>query len=415
MSRRVAIVAGCRTPFVKAVTAFKDIAAVDLSAHAVDGLLASADVDPASIHELHWGVVVVNPRLPHIGRETVFRSKLPVTTRGVTYTDNCISGTTAMIALHDAIALGRLESGIAGGVESMSNTPLLYSERMQAALRDAQAEQALGGKVRKLLGLGLADILPQLPGVAEPSTGLSMGQHCELMVKQWKIGRTVQDEIALRSHQRAAAATEDGRLKAEIAPLNGVDHDLIVRKDTSLDKLARLRPVFDPTPTGTITAGSSSPLTDGAAAVLMMSEDKARAEGREPLAFVRDFENVAIDPADGLLMGPGVAVPRLLGRHGLTLDDIDLVEMHEAFGGQVACNLAAWEQGWKEPAIGTVDPARLNVMGSSIAIGHPFAATGARIAGSLANEMARRNARYGLISICAAGAQAVAMLLERDV
>ena len=226
------------------------------------------------------------------------------------------------------------------------------------------------------------------------------------------IPRDVQDEIAYRSHMNAHAATEDGRLTAEITPMRGVERDTIVRPTTTLEKLAKLPPVFDKE-NGTLTAGNSSPLTDGAAAVLLMSEERANQENRKILAFVKDVVNVAIDPSDGLLMGPGVAVPRLLRRNEIGLDDIGVIELHEAFGGQVACNLAAWEKGWKEEAIGTVAPERLNVTGGSIAIGHPFAATGIRIVTTVANEMARQSARYGLISICAAGAQAAAVLLER--
>ncbi len=241
-----------------------------------------------------------------------------------------------------------------------------------------------------------------------------MGEHTELMVKEWKISRAEQDEIAYRSHMNAAAATEDGRLKAEIVPLDGLDYDPIIRPDTSMEQLAKLKPVFDPTPTGTLTAGNSSPLTDGAASVVLMAEARARVEGVEPLAFIKDMEFVGIDPADGLLMGPGVAVPRLLRRNGLELDDMDIVEMHEAFGGQVASNLAAWEQGWKEPPIGKLDRTKLNPLGSSISVGHPFAATGARIITTLANEMARRDVRYGLVSICGAGATAAALILERN-
>jgi acetyl-CoA acetyltransferase family protein len=240
-----------------------------------------------------------------------------------------------------------------------------------------------------------------------------MGEHTELTVKEWDIAREEQDEIAYRSHMNANQATEDGRLKDEIHPLDGYEQDLFIRSDTSMEKLAKLPPVFDRSSAGTITAGNSSPLTDGAAAVLLMSADHARSENREPLAFIKAFEFAAIDPNDGLLMGPGLAVPRLLRKTGLSLSDMDLIEMHEAFGGQVASNLRAWEQGWKEPAIGRVNRDKLNQLGSSIAVGHPFAATGARIVTTLANEMKRRNARYGLVSICAAGAQASAMILER--
>lgn len=212
----------------------------------------------------------------------------------------------------------------------------------------------------------------------------------------------------------AHAATEDGRLIGEIHPLDGLEHDQLIRPDTSMDALAKLSPVFDRSDSGTITAGNSSPLTDGAASVALMSATRASDLGYEPKAFIRDFINVGIDPADGLLMGPGIAVPRLLQQNGLTLADIDIIEMHEAFAGQVASNIKAWERGWIEPAIGHVATEKLNPLGSSIAIGHPFAATGARIVTTLATEMERRDARFGLVSICGAGATAVAMLLERD-
>ena len=411
---RVAIVAGQRTPFVKALTHFKSIASVDLATHAVNGLLKAAAINPADVPEMHLGLTVVDPRIPHMAREVVFKSQLPASTRALTVTDNCITGTSAVVGVHDAIALGRIEFGIAGGVESMSNTAVMVSPKFAAALRDSSSARGTLEKLRAFAGMRPADLLPTLPGIEEPSTGLSMGQHTELMVKEWQIPREVQDEIAYRSHVRAHAATEDGRLTQEITPLAGIDRDTIIRPTTTLEKLAKLAPVFDKEH-GTLTAGNSSPLTDGAAALLLMSEARAKQEGREPLAFIKGFENAAIDPNDGLLMAPGVAVPRLLKRLGIQLDEIGVIEMHEAFAGQIACNLAAWEKGWKEEAIGTVPADKLNVTGGSIAIGHPFAATGIRILTTVANEMARQNARYGLISICAAGAQGAAVVLERDV
>lgn len=243
---------------------------------------------------------------------------------------------------------------------------------------------------------------------------MSMGEHTEITVKEWHISRSEQDQIAYLSHMNAAAASEDGRLTAEIHPLDDISHDPIVRPGTSMEKLAKLPPVFDPTDKGTLTAGNSSPLTDGAAPVVLMTESAAREHGQEPLAFIKAIEFAAISPADGLLMGPGVAVPRMLARAGLELDDFEIIEMHEAFGGQVAANLAAWEHGWKEEPIGKVDRDKLNQLGGSIAIGHPFAATGARIVTQLANEMARSDYRYGLVSICSAGATAAAMILERS-
>jgi acetyl-CoA acetyltransferase family protein len=412
-STRVAIMGGARTPFAKAGTAFKRHSALDLAIHSVRGLLGKQDLDPASVDDLVYGIVTVDPRVPHLAREVVLRGTMAPTVRALTVTDNCISGTSAIRLIHDSIVAGRAEVGIAGGGESLSNAALLFSPRASRIFMDAASAKGATERLKQLLRLRPRDFWPSAPPVAEPSTGLSMGEHTELMVKEWKVAREDQDEIAYRSHMNAHAATEDGRLTAEIHPLDGVDRDLVVRPTTTMARLAQLPPVFDRSPSGTITAGNSSPLTDGAAAVLLMSEARARKEGREPLAFLKAFEVVGIDPRDGLLMGPGLAVPRLLRRTGLSLADVDLIEMHEAFGGQILCNLRAWEQGWKEPAIGAVDRARLNQLGSSIAIGHPFAATGIRIVTTLANEMKRRRARYGLVSICGAGGTASATLLER--
>ncbi|MEE9534399.1 MAG: acetyl-CoA C-acyltransferase [Acidimicrobiia bacterium] len=413
-STRVAVVGGARTPFVKAGTKFRKQRALDLAVHSVNGALDKLDVDPNIVDTLVFGIVVVDARVPHLAREVNFSSKLPVSTRSLTITDNCITSASGVELVVDSIMAGRAEVGMAGGVESMSNPSVLVSEKASRIFLDAAGAKSLGDRLKLFAKLRPKDLAPTAPGVEEPSTGLSMGEHTELMVKEWKISREEQDEIAYRSHMNAAAATEDGRLKAEIVPLDGLDHDPIIRPDTSMEQLAKLKPVFDPTPTGTLTAGNSSPLTDGAASVVLMAEARARVEGLEPLAFIKDMEFVGIDPADGLLMGPGVAVPRLLRRNGLELDDMDIVEMHEAFGGQVASNLAAWEQGWKEPPIGKLDRTKLNPLGSSISVGHPFAATGARIITTLANEMARRDVRYGLVSICGAGATAAALILERN-
>jgi len=412
---RVAIVAGARTPFAKAGTTLKEYSALDLARHAVDGLLERHCLDPSSIDEMVYGIVVLDPRRPQFGREVAFASQLSSRTPAWTATDNCITGTTAMMAISDSIRAGRAEIGIAGGVESMSNPAVLFSPAASRIFVDFSNARTLKDRIEILSSLRPRDLVPNAPGVVEPSTGLSMGEHTEITVKEWGIAREPQDELALASHKNAAAATDDGRLKAEIVPLDGIDHDTIIRPDTTLEKLASLKPVFDRSESGTLTAGNSSPLTDGAAAIALMSEDRARREGREPLAFLHGYKKVAIDPGDGLLMGPGIAVPELLDETGLTLDDMDLIEMHEAFAGQVLSNIAAWERGWKRDPIGTVDRSKLNQLGSSIALGHPFSATGVRIATTLANEMKRRNVRYGLISICAAGAMAQAMILERDV
>lgn len=410
---RVAVLAGLRTPFVKAGTVFRRHPALTLATHAVRGLLDRHQIDRATIDELIYGIVLVDPRTPNLAREIVFTAGLPSRIRAHTVSNNCITGIQAITAAYDAIVSRRAEVVIAGGVESMSNPAILFRPRAARRFLDLAMARSVGARLRLALGLRPGDFLPAMPAIAEPSTGLSMGEHTELIAKEWKIARAAQDEIAYASHRHAAAATEDGRLRAEIHPLDGVDRDLLVRADTSLERLAQLKPVFDRGPAGSLTAGNSSPLTDGASAVLLMSEARARREGREPLAYIKDFEYAAIDPRDGLLMAPGVAVPRLLARAGLRLADMDIVEMHEAFGAQVLANLAAWERGWKEAAIGRVERARLNPLGSSIAVGHPFSATGGRIVTTLANEMQRRGAHYGLVSICAAGAMAAAMILER--
>ena len=410
---RIAIISGARTPFARAGAGLKRRSALELAVHAVNGALEMSGLDPASVDELQFGIVVVTPRIPQFSREVCFASRLPAGVRALTLVDNCITGISAVSALSDSILQGRAELGIAGGVESMSNPTVMFRQRASRIFVDMANARGLRERLALAAGLRPRDFVPEPPAIAEPSTGLTMGEHCELMVKEWEISRETQDEIALRSHQRAHAATLDGRLRAEIHPLDGVDHDTLIRPDTSLERLAALKPIFDRSPSGTITAGSSSPLTDGAAAVVLASEARADREGLTPLAFIRDIEFAAIDPEDGLLMAPAVAVPRLLERNKLKLDQMEIVEMHEAFAGQVACNLKAWAGGWQERAIGEVDAEILNPMGSSIAVGHPFGATGIRIVLTLANELKRRNARYGLISVCGAGATAAAMILQR--
>ncbi len=409
----VYILGGARTPFAKAGTVLRKISALDLATHSVNGLLARVDLDPQLVEALALGIVVVNPAIPQMGREVALASRLSAATRAYTLTDNCITGATAVAGLCPEISAGRMNLAIASGVESMSNPALSFNPKASRIFLEANFARSPGARLKQFMRLRPGDFLPARPGIKEPSTGLSMGEHVELMVKHWQVPREEQDEIAVRSHQRAHAASEDGRLRAEIVPLEGIESDPLIRANTSAERLAALKPVFDRSDAGTVTAGNASPLTDGAASLLLASEAKAQALSLSPLARVADVEFAAIDPADGLLMAPGLAVPRLLRRHGLQLDDIDLVEVHEAFGGQVACNLRAWAQGWKEPAVGSVDVSKLNRLGSSIACGHPFAATGIRILLTLANEMSRTGARYGLVSICGAGATAAAVLLER--
>ncbi len=410
---RVAIVAGSRTPFVKAGTVFKNYTSLQLAVHAVKGLMQMHDLAPGTVEELVFGTVIFDPHVPNVAREIVFNTDLPASVRAHTVSNNCITGIHAITSVYDSIVAGRTEIGIAGGTESMSNPPILFSPAFSRILLDSASARSMGARLAHFMKLRPSHLKPQAPAIAERSTGLSMGEHTERMVKEWQIPREEQDEIAYRSHMNAAAATEDGRLPAEIFPLADIGQDRLIRPDTTLEKLAKLKPVFDRSTAGTITAGNASPLTDGASAVLLMSEQRARKEGRTPLAYIRAFEYAAIDPAEGLLMAPCLAVPRLLRKAGLSIDDIEIIEVHEAFGGQVACNIKGWENGWKEKAIGHIDREKLNPLGSSISVGHPFAATGGRIVTTLANEMTRRQSKYGLISICAAGAMAAAMILER--
>ena len=413
-SIRVAIVGGIRTPFVKANTAFKKYTSLELGTHAVNGLIERFNLSSESVDELVYGWVIIDPRMPNVAREIVFNADLPSTVRAHTVSNNCITGIHAITSVYDSIREGRTEIGIAGGVESMSNPPVMFGRRASRVFLDIATSKSFGSRLAHALKIRPGFFKPNAPAIEEPSTGLSMGEHTELMAKEWKITREEQDNIALMSHMNAHKATEDGRLKAEIFPIDKIDSDLIIRSDTTMEKLGKLKPVFDKGPEGTITAGNSSPLTDGASAVLLMSDERAKKEGFEPLAYIKGFEYSAINTSDGLLMAPAVAVPRLLKRTGLSLEDMDIIEMHEAFGAQVTSNMRAWEKGWKEEPIGKVDIEKLNPLGSSIAVGHPFAATGGRIVTTLSNEMKRREAKYGLVSICAAGAMAAAMILERN-
>ena len=369
--RRVAIVAGARTPFVKAGKSFASMGPLALARHAVRGLIERHRVDPETLDALVFGAVVPEKGKPNLAREIVLEEGLPGRIEAQTVSSYCISGLRAITSVADAIARGRIEAGIAGGTEWLSGAdPATFKE---------------------------------------PTTGLTMGEHMELTVKEWKIPRERQDEIALASHRNAVAARE--KLAKQIVPLAGAEHDSGPRADTSLEKLASLRPAF--AGDGTITAGNASPVTDGASAVLLMSEERASAEGREPLAFLTGMEYAALHPNEGLLMAPAITVPRLLARAGLRLPDIDLLEIHEAFAAQVLANAAAWEKGWRGAPTGPIDWDRVNVNGSSVAVGHPWAATGGRIVTTLAFEMARRDAKRGLVTICAAGGMAGAFLLER--
>jgi acetyl-CoA acyltransferase len=425
-TRRVAVIAGCRTPFARAGSVYRDLTALDLAKVAVRELVDRSDVDPALIGTVAMGQVIPSVKFPNLGREVVLSTGLPVGIPAYTVNRACASASEAIAAVAMAIREGHADCGIAGGAESLSDVPILHSKRMARALVEASRAKSVPARLRAFAGIRARDLAPDTPAIAEPSTGLSMGQSAEKMAKENGISRAEQDEIAFRSHQRAAQAIDDGRLAAEMCAVlvppryeTSATSDNLVRRDTTLEALAQLPPVFDRR-YGTVTAGNSSPLTDGAAAVLLMSEERAEKEGYTARAFIKSWAVAAVDPGGQLLMGPGIAIPRALERAGLTLADIDVIEMHEAFAAQVASNIQALESeawarevlGRSEP-VGKVDRETLNVCGGSIAIGHPFGATGARITTTLANELVRRNARYGLLSVCAQGGMGFAMVLER--
>jgi acetyl-CoA acyltransferase len=414
IGRRVAIVAGCRTPFCKAGTDLKDVRAVDLARHAARELIERTNLNPRAVNEVIFGQVVASPLVPNVAREVSLLPQFPKEIPAYTVNRACASSTQSVTAAHDQIAFGHADVILAGGVESLSDVPILVSRRLADILVAVSKARTLGARLATFSRIRPRDFIPVSPAIAEPSTGESMGQSAEKMAKENHITREEQDRWALRSHQLAAAATADGRLTAEIAPWfpERAGHAVVtadngIRTDTSLEQMAKLRPVFDRR-YGSVTAANSSPLTDGASAVLLMAEEVARALGYEPLAFLRSYAVAAVDPGWQLLQGPVWAVPKALGRAGIQWKDLGLIEMHEAFASQVLSNLQGFAaKGW------VINEDIINVMGSSIAIGHPFGATGGRLVTTLANEMKRRGVQYGLISVCAQGGMASAVVLER--
>ena len=424
--RRVAIVAGCRTPFANSGTALKDIGAVELARLATRELLQRTEITPTEVDEVVFGQVVPSVLAPNVAREVSLLPHLPKTVPAYSLNRACSSSGQAVAAAYDQIVLGHADVVIAGGTESLSDVPILHSKRFAEVLVQASRAKGLGARLATFARIRPRDLVPVAPAIAEPSTGETMGQSAEKMANENHISRDAQDRFALRSHQLAAAGTADGRLTAEIGPLFVppsyavvVTSDNGIRSDTSLEQMAALKPAFDRR-YGSVTAANASPLTDGASAVLVMSEAAARALGYTPLAYVRSYAVAAVDPGEQLLMGPAFAVPKALERAKIDWKDLDLVEMHEAFASQVLSNIQAFESdSWarerlgRSGRIGDVNRDTLNVMGGSIAIGHPFGATGGRLTTTLANEMVRRDAQFGLISICAQGGMGFAMVLER--
>ncbi len=423
--RRVAIIDGVRTPFAKAGTALKGLSAIDLGKIAVSELVQRTDLDPALIDLLVFGTVIPSVLAPNIAREIALMPLLPKSVQAWSVSRACASANQAITDAADQIALGHAHVAIAGGAESLSNVPILHSRGFSDALVAASKAKTLGQRLQAFAKVRAKDFIPITPAIAEPTTGESMGQSAEKMAKLNAITRAEQDQLALASHANAAQGTADGRLTAELAPAfippryaEAITQDNGIRTDTTMEALSVLKPVFDRR-YGTVTAGNASPLTDGGGAVLLMSEERAKSLGFRPKAYIRSYAYAALDPGEQLLQAPVLAAPMALQRAGLTLRDIDLVEMHEAFAAQVLSNLRGFEsQQWAERAgfskpVGEVDRSTLNVMGGSLAIGHPFGATGARITTTLVNELERRGGQFGLMTVCAAGGLGFSMVVER--
>ena len=409
--RRVAIVGGCRTPFCRAGTSFNHVSAVDLACHATRELLIRNGIKGADVDLVVMGQVVQSPLAPNLAREVALLPQFPRDVPAYSVNEACASAAQAITNAADQIALGHIDVAVAGGAESLSNVPILASKRLSDALIAFNRAKTASASARLAAGLRPRDLLPIAPAIAEPSTGLTMGQSAEKMAKENGIARDDQDRWALRSHKLAQTGVTDGRLTAEIAPFPlddaAIATDNGLRPDSTLEQMSLLPPVFDRRH-GSVTAANASPLTDGASAVLLMSDDAARALGQTPLAFIRSYAISAVDPGEQLLMGPVFAAPQALERAGIGWHDLGLVEMHEAFASQVLSNFQGFEtrHGW------TIDRDIVNVMGGSIAIGHPFGATGGRLVLTLANEMRRRQVQFGLVSICAQGGLGSAIVLE---
>jgi acetyl-CoA C-acetyltransferase len=421
--RRVAIVGGVRIPFVRGNGAYSQVGNQEMLTAALRGVVERYGLQGQRMDDVAAGAVMKHSSQWNLTRESVLGSGLAAETPALDLQRACGTSLEAAISLGNKIALGQIDCAIAGGVDTVSDPPVVYPRSFQQLLLRSYRGRTLGERVGPWFGLRPGNLRPVLPGIAEPRTGLSMGESTELMVKTWGITRAEQDQLALESHRKAAAAYASGFYKELVRDYLGVSQDNNIRSDTSLDKLAKLKPVFDTSGAGTLTAGNSTPMTDGASAVLLASEAWARERDLPVLAFLSYGKVAAVDYIDkkeGLLMAPAYAVPRMLKDAQLALEDFDFYEIHEAFAGQVLCTLKAWE----DPifcrdklglpgALGAIDRSRLNVKGGSLAIGHPFAATGTRIVAALAKILDENQAKRGLISICTAGGMGVTAILER--
>ncbi|MBX3700104.1 MAG: acetyl-CoA C-acetyltransferase [Dokdonella sp.] len=422
--RRVGIVGGVRIPFCRNNTAYAEVGNFGMAVKVLGALVERFGLHGQELGEVAFGAVIKHASDWNLAREATLSSGLAPTTPGITTARACGTSLDNAILIGNKIAQGQIEVGIAGGSDTTSDVPIVYSRALQQRLLAVnRARKPLDKLKAALRGFSLGQLKPSFPGVAEPRTGKSMGDHCELMARQWQVSREDQDRLALTSHHKLAAAYERGFFKDLVVPFRGVERDNILRPDTTMEKLASLKPAFDRSSgKGTLTAGNSTALSDGAAAVLLASDEWAAAHGLKVQAYLSHARVAAVDfvHGEGLLMAPTIAVPRMLAEAGLKLQDFDFYEIHEAFAAQVLCTLRAWESadycrerlGLAEP-LGSIDPARLNVNGSSLAVGHPFAATGARILATLAKMLEDRGTGRGLVSICTAGGMGVTAILQR--
>lgn len=419
--RRVAVIGGVRTPFCRSGTLYADLSNLDMMSAVLNGLVQRFHLEGQHIDEVAGGSVVTHSKDWNLAREAVLNTKLATSTPGITMMQACGTSLQAAMGIAAKIAAGQIESGIAVGSDTTSDAPIVFSKKFAHRLMEANSKKTTLDKIKVLAGTKPGELVPQPPATNEPRTGLSMGQHCELMAKKWKVPRFEQDKLAYDSHKKAAEAYVSGYMDDLVVPCAGVFRDNNLREDIEMDKLSTLKTVFDKSEDGTLTAANSTPLTDGAAAVLLASEDWARAHNLPVQAYLVDAVHVGNDfvGGEGLLMAPTLAVAKLLKRNGLKLQDFDFYEIHEAFAAQVLSTLKAWEDPeycrdmlGVDDALGSIDREKLNVKGSSIAVGHPFAATGARIVANLAKLLSEKGSGRGLISVCTAGGMGVAAILE---
>lgn len=419
--RRVVIAGGIRVPFCRSNTAYAELSNLDMLADTLQQLSSKFDLAGKKIDEVVAGAVTTHSKDWNLAREAVLSTDLSPATPGITLQMACGTSLQAALMSSAKIATGQIDCAIAAGTDTTSDAPIVFKRKFARRLMKLGQARSLKARMRAFKGFSLGELAPQPPRNGEPRTGLSMGEHCELMAQEWGISRQDQDQLALQSHLKAAAAYEAGFFDELVSPYQGVGRDNNIRADSSLEKLASLKPAFD-RDTGTLTAGNSTPLTDGAAAVLLCSEEYARANNLPVQAYLSGGRSSAIDfvRGEGLLMAPTVAVSELLQQHKLSLQDFDCYEIHEAFAAQALCTLKAWEDDvfcrdklGLSQALGAIDRDRMNIKGGSLAFGHPFAATGARILGSLAAILEEKGSGRGLISICTAGGMGVAAIVER--